>query len=286
LNPHSGLWEFWHVATGTRPRLGPGGTHVIDPEAGVVLVLLPGGRFRMGAGRGLSSSPSPSSEVPSHVVLLEPFFMAAHEITQGQWMRMTADNPSQVQGGDRYPDDLRLPVERVTWTEARSALLSVGLELPTEAQWEFAARGGTVSMWWCGDDSTCLEGAENVADLAGRSSGQQPRWQPVAWDDGFALTAPVGSFRPNPFGLHDVGGNVMEWTQDAFASYDLPASVGTGLRSVEGPSRVVRGGSACINERGAYSSKRNRFQASDRDFIGVRAARSVSSPGSATGALP
>lgn len=271
-NADSGLWEFWHVPTGETPRRDGNGELVLGPETGVVLALLPGDTFWMGAHypTGRPGAGSRPNESPSHRISLDPFFIAIHELTQAQWMRITGKNPSKNKPENPFVGDLRLPVAQITWHETERALKAVALEIPTEAQWEYAARGGTQTMWWCGEDWSCLEGAENIADLSGSRFGQPPSWRPVPWDDGLPFASPVATLRANGFGLYDVAGNVMEWTRDGFVSFEQPANMGTGLRATEGPVRVVRGGGTSINHSGARSSSRQPFQAGDRDLIGVR----------------
>ena len=126
-------------------------------------------------------------------------------------------------------------------------LARLGLELPTEAQWEYAARGGTATPWYTGAAPISLRGHANLRDAtARRSDGRRASGQYELWlNDGYAGLAPVGSFRPNPFGLHDVIGNVSEWCRDWFQVYECPVRPGTGERIPvdAGPMRrVLRGG--------------------------------------------
>jgi len=109
-------------------------------------------------------------------------------------------NPSQFVNAD-------LPVDSVSWLDARNYCKKMGLSLPTEAEWEFAARGGTTTEYYWGD--TVKGNEENFCDSACELNKRVP-----SFTDGFKNTAPVGTFKPNPYGLHDMAGNLSEWVQD------------------------------------------------------------------------
>jgi hypothetical protein len=141
------------------------------------------------------------------------------------------------------------PVETVSWEDCALRLPRVGLSLPTEAQWEYGARGGTETPWWTGKDASTLSGAGNVLDQ--RAQRAIPQWglQEGDFDDGYVAISPGGAFRANAFGLFDVHGNVWEWCADVYSNRYLAPRAGDGLRSpvVTGPAdRVYRGGS-CSN---------------------------------------
>ncbi len=224
LDPESKRWEFWLVESGDRPERGSDGR--LGAGTGIVLVLLPGGTFRMG------SEESPIwNERPEIDVTLPSFLISKYELTRGQWARAS--------GAAAAIDEARAlePVAGVRWTECRRTLLGWGLRLPSEAEWEFAARAGTTGDWWTDDLAT----AGNVCERSGLRSGFT---YCDAWDDGEGMVCRVGRYRANPFGLHDSIGNLSEWVEDAYFQ-DLSETPrdGSPRRDPAEPLRVIRGGS-------------------------------------------
>jgi formylglycine-generating enzyme required for sulfatase activity len=148
------------------------------------------------------------------------------------------------------------PVVDVTWNDAMAFCRWLGkkegafYDLPTEAEWEYVCRAGTTTPYWTGADERSLRGACNYKDLA-YDRLHPPKSPPIQgnrWDDGFAFTAPVGSFRPNPWGVHDLLGNVEEWCADTTRRYvaqDETDPRGDNRNATEfgNGRRAVRGGS-------------------------------------------
>ncbi len=139
------------------------------------------------------------------------------------------------------------PVVNVSWNDVRKFCEWLGekegrsYRLPTEAEWEYANRAGTQGRYQCGDDPECLVSIANVADATSRETFRD--WPTIAGSDGFAYTAPVGSFKANPFGLFDMHGNVWEWCEDFYdASFYTQSPVDDPAGPLTGKLRVSRGG--------------------------------------------
>ena len=283
-DPETGLWEFAHVQSGAVPQRDDGGRLSFGEDTCMLFVLLPGGRFTMGSQRNDAGAPnfdpaSESDETPVHELRLAPFFVSKFEMTQGQWRRFTGTNPSSYHPGfetNAQPAgfDLSHPVEMVTIARSRLILARLGLQLPTEAQWEYAARGGEGDPWAFGTEPETLDGASNLADQTMRKRGGPQEWDYEDWDDGYALHAPAGSFAANAFGLHDVHGNVWELCRDAFGRYTSPFEEGSGLRLVQAEEGVARGGSFEATAIDARTASRTYILPGEtQPTIGVRPVR-------------
>ena len=285
-DPESGLWEFAHLMTGEPAQRDGEGRLVLREETGVVLVLLPGGTFWMGAqssdpdGRNYDPQ-AQGDEGPVHEVALSAFFLSKYELTQGQWLRLTGRNPSAYQRNNLAPTLLQ-PVEQVTWLDCMEWLQRAGLTLPSEAQWEYGARAGTDTPWWTGAERESLreQHAANLADQAAAESGAI--WPDIkAWpelDDGYAVHAPAGVFAPNAFGLHEVAGNVLEWCLDGHDRYFYRNSprmdpVAPWAGAIY---RVTRGGSFAAGADSARAAIRGYIIPTDAgDNAGVRPAKDI-----------
>jgi len=206
------------------------------------IVLIPAGEFEMG-------SKSAEDETP-HTVHLSAFTIDKFEVTQKQFEKVMGNNPSDFH-------DKNLPVEQVTWYEARDYCKKVGKRLPTEAEWEKAARGGTRTVYTWGD---AMDG-----DYA---------WY---WDNSQRSTHPVGLRKPNAFGLYDMSGNVLEWVAD----YYIDNYYATSPRAnPQGPFtskyRVIRGGSWRDFSDFLRTTRRNYDLPAGRfNHIGFRCAQSA-----------
>jgi serine/threonine protein kinase/formylglycine-generating enzyme required for sulfatase activity len=284
-DPDSGLWEFAHLATGAPAERNADGRLALTEETGVVLVLLPGGVFRMGAQGSDPDGPNfdplaALQEGPPHMVELSPFFLSKYELTQAQWRRMTGRNPSFYHGGPFVPTLLH-PVEQVSWNDCMTWLPRVDLALPSEAQWEYGARAGTATSWWTGEarESLMTRHAANLADQAAARAGAGftgiADWPEL--DDGYAAHAPIGTFAANAFGLHEVAGNVSEWCQDAYEGNFYSRSPRLDpLAPPQGAGLLVhRGGSLMNSATYVRSACRANGSPSDAANLGVRPARNL-----------
>ena len=250
-------------------------------------------------------------ERPRHpVTLTRAFELLATEVTIGQFRAFVAatgyrtaaeregwslafafEDPRYVKqdglswASPGFEQDERHPVVHVNWTDAVAYCTWAGGRLPTEAEWEYGARGGVPSLRFIwGNDAQAI-GITRAANVADESAGRRfPRFTVFqGYDDGYVWTAPVASFAPNGFGLWDMAGNVWEWTADWFAADAYATSAAIDPRGpASGRSKVVRGSSWGDEPAVLHASERAAFDPADRSFFhGFRCARElVSSPAS------
>ncbi len=186
------------------------------------MIAVKGGTFTMG-GTSEQGSYAGSNEFPTHSVTLSDYYIGKFEVTQELWVAVMGSNPSYFNGSN-------LPVEQVSWNDCQefvtklNGLTGKNFRLPTEAEWEYAARGGNISGGYK------YSGSNNINDVAWYS------------DNGGSKTHAVGTKSPNELGIYDMSGNVWEWCQDWYGSYSSGSQT-----NPQGPSsgsyRVGRGGS-------------------------------------------
>jgi len=300
IDNRSGLWEFWHVLTGDRPRwngvpLGPGEVQLgSEAREGIVLVLLPGGSFFMGAAPPESALQNPDpraqpTEWPPHAVSLAPFLLSKYEVTHAQWLTLANSNDSFLAPGTPsrvgVEIDARHPALSMTWQEAREFCRRLDLDLPTEAQWEYGCRAGTTSPFATGDTVESLLGYANLCDAS--RVRKYPALlnqsvidvRPVDFDDGWVETSPIGSLRANGFGLHDLCGNAAEWCRDRFYLYEeRPPRPGDGLRGTVESNRERVARPSCMNLPDVYARSAARLNPMPEDrwpFLGFRPMRGL-----------
>jgi formylglycine-generating enzyme required for sulfatase activity len=238
---------------------------VRDCEVCPDLIEVPAGEYMMGA--PASDKEATAQERPQHRVRLErPFLVGRHEVTFAEW-----DACVEEQGCRHRPDDFGWgrgdrPVILVGWDDVQEYLTWLrsktgrSYRLLTEAEWEYAHRAGTATRYWWGD-------AVGSGNANCKGCGSQ-------WDD--RQTAPVGSFQPNGFGLHDTSGNVWEWLADCWTE-DYKAAGSDASVAPEGQAcerRVLRGGS-WVNKPGNLRSSARAWGARDGrvNIVGFRVAR-------------
>lgn len=219
------------------------------------MVVIPDGAFQMGNPRASSTS----DEWPVHrIAIPRPFAVGKYEVTQSEWVAMMGHNPSRFKGD-------RNPVEQVNWDEAKefanrlSAKTGKTYRLLSEAEWEYAARAGTRTCYWWGNDP-----GRGNANCNGCGS---------QWDN--RATAPVGSFRPNAFGLYDTAGNVWEWVEDCHhRTYHGAPTDGSVWTPPDCDRHVLRGGAWNNNPTGLCSTNRNATRTNLRNgSLGLRVVR-------------
>jgi formylglycine-generating enzyme required for sulfatase activity len=229
------------------------GSSINNPIAGV-MVLVKGGTFTMGC-TAEQGGDCQRNESPAHQVTLSDFYIGKYEVTQKQWKAVMGDdnNPSNFKGDD-------LPVEMVSWNDVQEFITKLNVKtgknyrLPTEAEWEYAARGGNVSK--------------------GYKYGGSVDVNEVAWygENGESVTHRVGTKKANELGIHDMSGNVYEWVHDLYGNYrknDLTNPQG----SSTGSRRVFRGGSWYYSAGYARVSYRSFNDPDARsNFLGFRLA--------------
>ena len=185
---------------------------------GAPMVLIPAGEFQMGSAPGTVYT---SATTPAHTVYVEAFYMDVHEVTVGQYNQFvheTGHRPLPADVSTYSPAD-RHPVVAVSWHDAMAYAKWAGKRLPTEAEWEKAARGGLVGKQhpWDNappDGTQCNFADENLGKVWKKRWGDNHAEENI--NDGYAYTAPVGSYPPNGYGLYDMAGNVEEWCFDAY----------------------------------------------------------------------
>jgi len=242
------------------------------------LVRIPSGSFVMGSEQGYPN------ERPVHQVNIDnAFWMGRFEVTNRQYACFDPKHDSGLETGEQYQfgdyergHHLRRPeqpVVRVSWDQAIAFCDWLSKEtgkrftLPTEAQWEYACRGGSTGALWYGALDDDFSRSANLSDATHYTVDYPhvptalPPWRPAdtRFDDGWRVSAPVGAFEPNPWGLFDMHGNVAEWTRSTYRPYPLAAGDSQGDRIGR---KTVRGGSWLDRPRRARSAFRIHYEPS------------------------
>lgn len=219
------------------------------------MMPVPGGTYMMGCTPG--DPVCDTIEFPRHLVTLQTFFLGSTEVTQREWQAVMEENPSTFTGCEECP------AETVSWNDVQAfidtlnSLSGFSYYLPSEAQWEYAARAGDTSVIYAGSNNLSLVG-----------------W----WGNPSGFPQPVAGLAPNAWGLYDMSGNVFEWCEDHIHyNYTGAPSDGSAWLNLSVPSsnRVLRGGAWVSGESACRVSSRSLTANSDEAwyFIGFRLAR-------------
>ena len=230
------------------------------------MVLIPAGDFSMGDHHNAGEA----NEKPVHTVYVEAFYIDRYEVTNAQYRRFVQEtghgepeglgyvNGKWQRGFKPWSDssfnDDDQPVVCVSWLDAQAYAKWAGKRLPTEAEWEKAARGGLIGKKYPWGDASVDGSRCNFADHNTDFS-----WSDKKADDGYARTSPIGSFSPNGYGLYDMSGNVLEWCSDRYAKDYYSRSP---ARNPRGPSS----GSGCVFRGGSWDLYASVLRCANRDY--------------------
>lgn len=241
-------------------------------EKTMSFVTIPQGCFTMG---------TPPSEVGrydhevQHKVCLPTFDMGTYEVTQDEWRLVMVENPDP----SRFKGN-RNPVEMISWDDAKafagrmSFFGSHRYRLPSEAEWEYAARAGTTTARFWGEKIEDGCAYANMRDQTYKNKYYNVGEAIVGCEDGHAETAPVGSYKSNGFGLFDMLGNVFQWTEDCYGPYADAPSDGRAAEAKTCKARVVRGGSWTSKPWFTRTGSRDYYAPVNRnDVVGMRLVR-------------
>jgi formylglycine-generating enzyme required for sulfatase activity len=242
------------------------------------IVDIAAGYFVMGA--PLSDVNASPSEHPAHRVDVPAFALSQFPVTFDEWQACVAEGGCATRPSDAGWGKGRRPVINVSWLDAKayvdwlSRKTGIRYRLPSEAEWEYAARAGTTGTRFWGDDDKEACRYANVYDQTSKAVVAL-NWKAHPCADGFVHTSPVGSFALNPWRLGDMIGNVWQWVNDCWTDdYSGATGSAVAVSLTECTDHVLRGGSWMSDPAGARSTTRMRAEASEKDInIGFRVAR-------------
>jgi len=248
------LISFFGITVTESPIISP----LIDPVVGIEMIFVKGGTFAMGC--TAEQNNCSDDEKPVHNVTLNDFYLGKYEITQKQWEQVMANNPSKFKGDS-------LPVENVSWNDARLFIATLNLmntmagkkyRFPTEAEWEYAARGGLKSSGYM------YSGSNNINDVA---------WYESNSDD---KTNHVETKIANELGIYNMSGNVSEWVNDWYDKEYYQKSLQANPKGPNlGSGRVYRGGGWYLEAEHCRVSFRANYAPNNHfEYLGFRLALS------------
>lgn len=249
----------------------------IESVTGMEFVFIQGGCYQMGSAS--VEKEGRTDEGPVHEVCLDDFWMGRHEVTNAQYRKFRSDHDSRAYFENSLNNDNQ-PVVYVNWADSVdfskwvSKQSTNSFRLPTEAEWEYAARGGsTTARYWDKDKTTTCANA-NIVDQAAKLKNIGFTFDSCT--DGFAVSAPVGTFKPNAYGLYDTLGNVWEWTADWYADKYKKTQLKNPRGPKSGQYRVLRGGSWFSTTPYARAAQRSWYRPdSHNNSLGFRLVMSM-----------
>ncbi|MCI5145141.1 MAG: formylglycine-generating enzyme family protein, partial [Candidatus Electrothrix sp. AR3] len=254
-------------SSGTEPASRHHPVFMTESITGMELAHIPKGCFQMGS--PAENKERNFDEGPLHRVCVEEFWLGKYEVNQKLWQKIKGDNPALFKKGKDYP------VEQISWHDVQdfisrlNKMTSRKFRLPFEAEWEYAARAGTATSRYWGQEISCDKAMyENNANWHSNGCADALLAQGLTLDS----TAPVGSYPANPFGLHDMLGNVREWCEDWFLpDYYVSSPQDNPKGPSSGSVRVIRGGGWVDSSRYLRAAARSGIAPEKRDFnLGFR----------------
>ena len=262
----------------------------IEPSTGIKFIRIPHGSFMMGS--LTDEEGRDTDEGPVHKVILDAFWISCYEVTVGQFS-VFVNRTGYVTEAERegyswiytrkwerrkgyswkntgFEQTEDHPVVNVSWNDAKkmaewlTRISGKKIRLPTEAEWEYACRAGTSTSRFWGNEPDKACAYANVADITAK--GRFPAWNVHECTDGFIFTAPVGSFKANPYGLFDMLGNVWEWCEDTYLikSYGRKPQHNPLVKTKGVSDLVIRGGSWYSRPRYVRCASRDHLHDSHR----------------------
>ncbi len=227
----------WNVRSQTTPKS-------VKNSTGMEFVRIPSGSFMMGS--STSEVGRNADEVQRRAAISYEFYLGKYEITIGEWKKLMGDLPEGMKTGldAKFKKSDKQPVVRVSWNDAKQFIQKLNsrndgfsYRLPSEAEWEYAARAGTTTPFGIGD-------GKNLSSSQANFDGGSP-YGNAAKGKNLASTTNVGSYRPNKWGLYDMHGNASEWVEDVWSDgrKGLPVDGSANLTLGDVNQRVIRGGS-------------------------------------------